>query len=143
MSPLEVVVSISFGSKTKGTVDLDIGRGILDGRIRGNDFTGDHLKVLIISLLCKNQRRKCHLRVGRLGSDRHVGANVLDGLEGTDGLAELMPNLRVFNGHVAGGFRESRGIGGEQEQGPCVNGVLVDARPAGRPRRVQGCPLEA
>ncbi len=52
---------------------------------------------------------------GLLGVDEHVGGVVLDGLEGADGAAELLADLRVLHRHLHGGPTDSDGLGGGQD----------------------------
>jgi hypothetical protein len=54
-------------------------------------------------------------RRGLLGVDEHVRGVVLDGLEGADGAAELLADLRVLHGHVQCGPTDSDGLGGGQD----------------------------
>ena len=53
----------------------------------------------------------------RFGPDRHVGATMLDGLEGADRLAELGADVGIFNAHVAHRFADAEKLRGDEQLG--------------------------
>ena len=59
----------------------------------------------------------------RLGGHQHVGAVVLDGLEGGDGAAELLADLRVLDSAVDAVRRTADGLGGIEGAGAGQGGV--------------------
>ncbi len=65
---------------------------------------------------------------GLFDADEHVGAQVLDALEPSDGAAELFADLGVFGGGVQRTGRGAAGLGGEQDGGEVADEAGVGAQ---------------
>ncbi|CAB5016862.1 unannotated protein [freshwater metagenome] len=75
-------------------------------------------------------------RRGQFGGNGHVGAVVLDGLEGGDRAAELDAHFGVFGGHVGAGASDAGGLGGNDQSGE------IGQRRAGTDQDIAGCTVE-
>src|SRR5207253_6107300 len=89
LGPLEIQVGVVLPGEADAAVDLDVlGGGVEVGvRAVGLGQGGDDGQL--VAVLGRSPTGVVGGRLGRLDLEQHVGALVLDGLEGPDGPAEL------------------------------------------------------
>src|SRR5712671_6987319 len=104
MRALEKQMRVGLGREADGAMHLYVLRRILQGSIHGHQPRGNAVKLLSRALLGLNDRREEHLAQRGFRADGHVGTDMFDRLERADWLTELLPALRVFNGHITGGL---------------------------------------
>ena len=94
------------------TVHLDVHLRVVDGRGEGQMRRHGRGEIELVERVGCGAGGVPHRRGGQLGRHEHVGAVVLDRLEGSDGPAELHALLRVGDGHVRTGGHDAGGLGG-------------------------------
>ncbi len=109
-----------------------------EGQRRGG--RGGEPELLLI--LLRGPRGIPHRRHRGLGGHQHVGAVVLDRLEGGDGAAELLAHLGVLDGGIHAVRRPADRLGGEQGAGAGQCG-RPRTRQVRRRRRRQGGPARS
>ena len=133
---------VGLGREADGTVHLDVLRRILQRCIHGHQLGGNAVKLPSRALLGLHHRGEDHLAQRGFRPDGHVGTEMFDGLKGADGLTELLPVFRVFNGHVTGGLGNAHRIGGEEELRAGIDRLAFAFDPQRRPDAGQQRPLE-
>ena len=109
--------------ESDATVDLDVlGRGVEVGlRAVGLGERGDRGQLVVHLTGAPESVVRGALR--RLDLEQHVGALVLDRLEGADGATELDAVLGVLDGHVEHELRATDLLGGEADRGEVEDGL--------------------
>ena len=84
-------------------VDLDAGPSIGDSGLVGQELgpSRGHGGIAHVGLV-HGDGRGLYRAPGHLGPHRHVGTEVLDGLEPADGASELDPSLGVLHSQITG-----------------------------------------
>src|SRR5687767_5781539 len=127
LGPLEVQVGIVLPGEADPAVDLDVLRRGVEvglGAVRLGQGGDDRELVVVLRRRPAGVVRR---RLRRLDLEEHVGALVLDGLEGADRPAELDSGLGVLDRHVEALLGPAHLLGGQ------ADGHLVERLRQGGP----------
>ena len=111
VGPPREKTGVVLDRETDRTVHLNVGRRVLERGVHRDQLCGHRVKIHALVLLGLNETGKNQLTQRSLGAYRHVGTQVFDGLEGPDGLAELLPVCRILHRHIAGCLGDADAIG--------------------------------
>ena len=133
---------VRLGREPDRAMHLDVLCRILQRCIHGHQLGGNAVKLLSRALLGLHHRGEDHLAQRGFRADGHIGTQMFDGLKRADGLTELLPVFRVFNGHVPGGLGKAHRIGGEEELRAGIDRLAFAFDPQHRADAGQERPLE-
>ncbi len=115
--PAQEHVGVVLEGVGDAAVDLDVELGVEVGRGHGEGGGGGGRQRQLVTALRRGPGRVPHRGGAQLDGHQHVGAVVLDGLEGRDGTAELHPLLGVLGGRLGGLAGQAHGLGRHQGAG--------------------------
>ena len=146
-SPAQMQVGVVLPGEPDAAVHLNVQLRVADAGGEGQRGGGRRDEPELLAALLRRAGGVPHTRHRGLRGHQHVGAVVLDGLEGRDGAAELLTHLGVIDGDLDAVRRTADGLGGEQgagvgqrdvpRSGQHVGGRAGERYPAGAAGAVQ------